>query len=150
MGTNDADGDGQSDVILRNSATGTLTAWFVAGRVRTRTAILGVTNLAAQVAGMGRVNVDGREDLILHTPSLGALVTWFLRGVTAPWKAPLQSILPTWSIADFGDFDGDRRVDFAFRQPTHHIAVRLRNGTVPGASIIIGKADPAWAIVPAR
>lgn len=150
VGTNDADGDGQSDVILRNLATGTLTAWFVAGRVRTRTAILGVTNLAAQVAGMGRVNADGREDLILHTPSLGVLVTWFLRGVTAPWKAPLQSILPTWSIADIGDFDGDSRVDFAFRQPTHHIAVRLRNGTVPGASIIIGKVDPAWAIVPAR
>jgi len=73
-----------------------------------------------------------------------------LNGIATPQKMPLQSILATWRVASIGDFNGDKRADFVFRQPTNQLTVRLMNGTVSRASAIIGTMNPTWTIVPTR
>ena len=150
VGTDDVDGDGQSDVLLRHSLTGTVVVWLINGRVRSQAATVGTANIAAQVGGIGRFNADGRGDLVLHTPSSGTLSTWLLNGIAVPPRVPLQSIPTTWRVAGIGDFNGDKRADVVFRQPTNQLTVRLMNGTVSGASAVIGRINPAWTIVPIR
>jgi hypothetical protein len=107
-------------------------------------------NTAARLVGMGRFNADGRNDPVFHTSSSGALVTWLLDGGAAPQSVPLQNIPATWSVAGVGDFNGDKRADLVFRQPTHRITVRLMNGTASGALANLGMIAPRWTIVPVR
>jgi len=150
VGIDEVDGDGQSDVLLRNSSTGAVQAWLINGRVRTQAATIGVANPAAQVVGVGRFTPDGRADLVFHLPASGALTAWLLNGVAPSQNVPLQNIVTTWRVARVGDVNGDKRADLIFRQPTNQLTVRLMNGTASGASNTIGTVNAAWAIVPIR
>jgi uncharacterized repeat protein (TIGR02543 family) len=74
----DFDGDGKTDILFRDSATGALTIWFMNGITQSITASVvftpGVTEL---FAGVGDFNGDGLADILLIDPTVatGAITT---------------------------------------------------------------------------
>ena len=59
------DGDGTSDIILRN-ANGTIALWTQSGATVTSTAVIGASDATYAAAGQGDFNGDGRYDILFR------------------------------------------------------------------------------------
>ena len=109
----DFDGDGRSDLLWSNVATGAGTIWKAADSSHS-IAITGVTNPAWFVAGTGDFNGDGRADLLWRNDATGAQVIWY-SGNSATYKSLTTVTDRAWKIVGTGDFDGDGRADVLWR-----------------------------------
>ena len=78
-GVADFDGDGVSDVIWRNSATGDVVIWFMsAGLIRSASLIATVNSADWEIEGIGDFDHDGRSDLMWRNTSNGDVVAWLI------------------------------------------------------------------------
>ena len=117
--TADFDGDGTSDILWRDSATGDNYVFFV-----DRSTVLpssGFTNSVPtdwQVAGTGDFNGDGKAD-ILWRNSTGDDYIFFMDGTTVLGTSNYtNSVGAPWTVAGIGDFDGDGKADILWRNAT--------------------------------
>lgn len=100
----DVNGDGRSDVLWRNTATGEVAVWYLNGRMVEATYLLTIgplTDMNWTIAGAQDVNGDGKAD-ILWQHSTGSLAAWYLNGPTVtatPWLNPNAVASPAWGIA---------------------------------------------------
>jgi len=115
----DFDGDGVSDVLLGNRATGSIVVWLMNPN-GTRRAVgeVAVLDLGIwQFAAAGDLNGDMRTDVVWRNLSSGDVYVWMMNGIGidpdgsgAIGNAPLA-----WTIAGVGDFDGDGCADLLWR-----------------------------------
>ncbi|MGZ3273090.1 MAG: beta strand repeat-containing protein [Caulobacteraceae bacterium] len=114
-GTGDFNGDGTSDIIFRDPATGDwgLAAMNRSGGFSWRD--IGVTSAAYAIDGTGDFNGDGVADIIFRDHSTG---DWgyaaMHRNGGLTW-VPLGASTPSYSIDGTGDFNGDGVADVIFR-----------------------------------
>ncbi|MEO8347032.1 MAG: FG-GAP-like repeat-containing protein [Betaproteobacteria bacterium] len=89
----DFDGDGKSDLLWRDNATGANQLWFMNGTTKGTTQTMPVMATGWQAAAAMDFNSDGRADLIwfLPTPS-GQITQWLMN---APGAAPTVNSLGT-------------------------------------------------------
>jgi hypothetical protein len=148
----DFDGDGRSDLLWRNSATGENYLYPMNG-----TAILPsegyirtVANQAWQVAGTGDFDGDGRADILWRNFSTGENYLYLMEGTTIAGEGYLRTVADqNWQVAGVGDFNGDGRADILWRNAsTGENYIYLMNGTViTGEGFIRTVADQAWQVV---
>jgi streptogramin lyase len=151
---NDFDGDGRSDVLWRNAATGENYLYpmdgttILPGEGYLRT----VTDLDWQVAGIGDFDGDGKSDILWRNRSSGQNYVYFLNGTTIkPTEGFIRAVPDqNWQVAGIGDFDGDGRDDILWRNPvTGENYLYFMDGLIikPSEGYLRTVPDPAWQIV---
>jgi hypothetical protein len=97
VGIGDFNGDGNDDLLWRNSSTGALTMWFLNNGVVTSSATVGTVATTWSVDLTGDFNGNGKSD-ILWTHTSGARAMWFMNGATIASTASLANVPTAWVI----------------------------------------------------
>jgi hypothetical protein len=148
----DFSGDGRSDILWRNSASGEnylypmdgTTILPAEGYLRT------VADLNWQVAGVGDFDGDGRADVLWRNAASGDNYLYFMNGVSIANEGYVRTVpVPDWQIKGVGDLDGDGRADIVWRNAASgENYVFLMNGTgIAGEGYLRTVADLGWQIV---
>ena len=149
----DFNGDGRSDILWRNVATGQNYLYpmdglaILAGEGYLRT----VADQNWKVAGIGDFDGDGKADMLWRNSGTGENYIYFMNGSTIkPTEGYLRTVADhNWQVAGVGDFDGDGKDDILWRN-----AVTGQNYLYPmdGRSIKSSEgylrtvADTTWQI----
>ena len=147
----DFGGDGKSDVLWRNAATGenylyAMNGTTIAGEGYLRT----VADQNWQIVGVGDFDGDGRSDVLWRNSANGDNYVYLMNGTTIAGEGYLRSVPnQSWQVAGVGDFNGDGKDDILWRNSaTGENYVYLMDGTtIAGEGYIRTVADLAWQIV---
>jgi hypothetical protein len=152
VGTGDFIGNGNADILWRQSSTGALAMWQMNGSDIVSSA--GPTyqgaavspNSTWNVVGTGDFNGDGKDDILWQQSSTGALAMWLMNGSdiassAAPtYQGAAVSPNSSWTVAGIGDFYGNGNDDILWRQSsTGALAMWQMNG-----SDIVSSAGPTY------
>lgn len=138
MADGDFNGDGQSDLVWRNSSTGRVIAWFMSGVTRTGTAPIWPATNPGDADWMPMAsadfNGDTKPDLIWRNSSTGRVIVWFMDGTTRTGTAALWAATnpgeSAWRPIATGDFNADGQADIVWRNvDTGRVIVWFMNGT---------------------
>ena len=117
QGAGDFNGDGKTDLVWRNSASGQNAVWFLDG-----TSLSGVTLLPEvggtnwQIQGVGDFNGDQQSDLVWRDYATGDNVVWLMNGTAFAGSAFLANVADlNWQIQGVGDLSGDGLPDLFWR-----------------------------------
>ncbi|MGP1385996.1 MAG: cadherin domain-containing protein [Thainema sp.] len=114
-GVGDYDGDGQDDLVWRNSTTGQNSVWFMNGTNRVGTAGLpAVAEAGWQLGGVGDFSASSplRDDLVWRNELTGQNVIWVMNGINRIGTIALDNVPGSdWEIAGVGNFDQDGQLD---------------------------------------
>jgi hypothetical protein len=161
-GSGDFNGDGDADLLWRNS-NGTLAEWFMNGSTITSGAspTFGGSPVSPDstwnVTGIGDLNGDGDADMLWRNNN-GALVEWLMNGSTISASAsPTFGGSPvspdsTWNVAGIGDFNDDGKPDVLWRNSNGALALWQMNGSSistsasPTSSGSTVSPDASWSV----
>jgi hypothetical protein len=143
----DFDGDGKSDLLLTNAATGERALWLMNGASIGTGAHLGVLPVTWTFAGTGDFDGDGKADVALHDSANGEAAIWLMNGTGIAAKTSLGLVAPDWSISGAGDFNGDGRSDLVLTNTvTGERALWLMNGARIATGVVLGAVSTDWVI----
>ncbi len=96
--TGDFDGDGNPDILWRDTTSGTVVIWFLNanGQVQS-TGTVGAVPNTWSIAQTGDYNGDGMSDLLWKDGS-GNLAIWFLNGSSVSSTASLGNVGTSWAV----------------------------------------------------
>ena len=116
-GTGDFDGDGNADVLWRNSSSGANVIWLMNGlNVGSSGLTNYVTNADYSIAGTGDFDGDGKADILWRNSVTGANVIWFMNGLNVASSGVTNYVTNlNYTVAGVGDFDGDAKSDILWR-----------------------------------
>jgi hypothetical protein len=152
-GVGDFNGDGNSDVLLRN-ANGSITEWLGRsdGGFNWNSSATYNPTTSLHVAGVGDFNGDGRSDLLMFNDN-GSVTDWlgqadgtfFSNNATATYALPAG-----WSVAQVGNFNGDAFDDILLRNTDGSITewTGQPGGTLAWNSIASYSLSNVWQVVP--
>ncbi len=125
----DFDGDGTSDVLVRNRANGLLRVLRMNGAEVVGESDLPALPLGFSIAGTADFDGDGRFDVLCQNDETGALELWLTGSGELTVGDPLsESLAQGWSVIESGDVDGDGRADVVVRSPGVGLEVWHMNG----------------------
>ena len=152
----DWNGDGQTDLLWHNQATGELYAWLLQGKIASTGSYLTPSrqpDTRWQIRALADFNSDGKVDILWHHQVSGDLYVWFMNGTSvasASYLTPRSFADTRWQIRGMRDFDSDGKVDILWHhQVTGDLYVWFMNGTsVVGGSYLTPRsfADTRWQI----
>jgi hypothetical protein len=111
---NDFNGDGTSDILWRNQATGDVYEWTMANGQRAGSAYLGNLNGWSEI-GTGDFFGGGTSDLLWQNQSTGGVYEWQMSGGQHNGNDVYLGDLAGWSEAGVGDFFGDGTSDLLWQ-----------------------------------
>ena len=146
----DINGDGKSDIILRNESTNQLSYWLMNGSVRTGQWSTTIS-AAHRVVGTGDFDGDGLEDL-LWMDNNNSFVWIFRARPGGGFDYQFVDFFPPgWLVVGVADFNGDGRSDILIRNASAgYVSYWLMNGPsrigtsvagVPGSYRVVGTGD---------
>ena len=147
----DFDGDGKSDILWRNVATGEnyLYPMDGLGIKSTEGSVRTVADLNWQVAGIGDFDGDGRADVLWRNSSTGENYMYLMNGTAIAGEGYIRTVVDqAWQVAGVGDFEGDGKADVLWRNSsTGENYMYLMNGTaIAGEGYIRAVVDQAWQV----
>jgi len=154
LASTDIDGDGRSDVVWLETATGNVAIWFMGGpgTVASVTVPHSIGPGSTLVfAGAGDLDGDGHGDLVWRDTTTGAVVVWYF-GVGGRFEQALTvgTVSPaSWQIVAIGDVNGDWIDDLIwFRASDGQVAIWRMARTGSFAGLFPGAVGPgsAWRI----
>ena len=147
---NDFNGDGRSDLLLRNTA-GQVVNWL--GQANGGLVLNAGSNANASadwtIVGTGDFNGDGRDD-ILWRGANGDITDWLAQAdgsYQSNSDHAYYQVSTTWTVAGTGDFNGDGRDDILWRHQSGQIANWLGLSDGGFLSNTSASAGTDWAIV---
>jgi hypothetical protein len=143
--TNDFNGDGRSDILLRNETSGYVAQWLMNGRTLDQGAVVGTPDPSFRVRTSGDYDGDGRADTVLQNAN-GDVALWLMGGNAIRTGALIATPGSNWRPVASGDLNGDGRSDIILQnQASGDIAVWLMNGfKVTGK--VISSPGTAWEL----
>lgn len=148
----DFDGDGFSDLLLRDPVTGSPVIYTLVDGVLEQRAELPSLPLDWRVAATGDMDGNGVTDLVL-TNDAGRLTVWLIDSGTLVGGALLGDLLTEgWSLAAAADFDADGRDELLLRHAASGALElwRLDTGDLARADSLVGGPGPEWTLPGAR
>jgi FG-GAP-like repeat len=163
-GVGDFDGDGQSDILWRNT-NGALIVWTMNGPVIQSSSFvtfLGNTvspDASFTVAGIGDFNGDGKSDILWRSTTTGEVALWQMDGsvIAGSTDATFNGVAirpdASFSIAAVGDFNADGNADILWRNTSGLLVEWLMNGsTITSSGVLTSNGvavppDASWHVV---
>ena len=108
----DFNGDGRSDLIWRNEATGQTSIWLMNGTTFSSGAVV-MNNLAWRPALLGDFNGDGKSDVVWRNDTTGESSVWLMNGTQIIGSGSLV-VDPAWRPTHAGDLDGNGSQDIVW------------------------------------
>ena len=146
----DFNGDGKSDILWHNSATGENAIWLMNATSISSGATFSKVDLSWSIAGVGDFDGDGKADILWRNSTTGQNVIWLMNGTTITSGSMFATVTDlNWSITGVGDFNGDGKSDILWRnQATGENVIWLMNGTtILSNGSIYTVTDLNWNIV---
>ncbi len=142
-GLRDVNGEGKSDLLWKNAATGATALWLMNDTGILSAATI-LSNPSWQITHTGDFNADGRTDFVWRNAG-GSTAMWMQNGLVTTSSVTLFSD-PSWAVLRTTDLDGDGKSDLVWRNSaTGQIAAWLMNGTTTISTAIL-YGDPNWTI----
>ena len=116
-GTGDFDGDGNDDVIIRNSQSGFWYIYNMVGGDITRRGYIGIADASQlKVQAVADFNRDGMDDVLLRNVNTGEWQISLVndKSLIADISPPMSRVT-TWHIVSASDFDGNGSPDILIR-----------------------------------
>ncbi len=150
----DWNGDGKSDLLWLDTASGDHLAGLLDGLVRLGTSAFTPAQPASgnwQVVAAGDFTGDGKADLVWQNLDSGNLSLWAFDGTLRTSGTAFAGPGADWRVAASGDFDADGRRDLLFRnQATGELRVWSMDGaTKLGEATIANPPDLGWRLAAA-
>jgi Ca2+-binding RTX toxin-like protein len=140
----DFDGDGKSDVLWRNTATGDNTIWK-SGNTATQQAVATEANQAWQVAGIGDFQGDGKADILWKNSTTGQTYLYNSGNVaTGGFLGTVADL--NWKVVGIGDFDGDGKSDILWRNSSTGANTIWKSGNTATQQAVSTEANQAWQV----
>jgi hypothetical protein len=143
----DFNGNGKSDILWRNSATGDVSIWLMNGTTFSGGGSPGSAPTTWQISGVGDFNGDGKSDILWRNSATGEVAIWFINGATISAFGSLGSVPAAWQIFGVGDFNGDGKSDILWRNTTTgDVSIWLMNGATISGGGSLGSVPTTWQI----
>ena len=115
QGSADFNGDGKSDILWRDTASGAVGIWIMDGPAMLGATVVANPGLGWQTEGVGDLDGDGRADIVFRETPSGAVAVWFMDGATLLHATVVGNAPLDWAIASVSDLDGDGLADLLWR-----------------------------------
>jgi hypothetical protein len=173
VATGDLNNDGSADIVWENFGAGQFYVWFMKPtlgwlgyggsrgefsgdylRISPQTIVsLGATTV--RIVGTGDVNSDGLTDILLQDEPSGLLIAWIMNGTTVAGAVNLSpaAVNPAWKVRAVADYNGDRRPDLLFQNPsTGGLYLWFLDGVTLSSSGYLSSpaVNPIWQVVGPR
>ena len=149
---NDHDGDGNADILWRNSATGQNWMYLMSGA--TIASSLGVNTVASldwEIVGNGDYDGDGNADILWRNSATGQNWMYLMTGATIASSLGVNNVPVAWKIVAEGDYDGDGNADILWRNSaTGQNWMYLMNSNSIASSVGVNTVPTDWDIVNAQ
>ena len=91
-------GDGDDDLMWRNTATGAVSGWLVAGAAVQSTSVVhpGIA-LNWRIESSGDLNADGKDDILWRNMSNGDVNGWLMNGLVKQSGGFIRSVPTSWT-----------------------------------------------------
>ena len=117
-GVGDFNGDGTSDILWRNGATGKAMVWTIRDNQHTSTAIIASPGEGWTILGTGDFNRDGVKDILWQNSSTHALLDWQMSNGKLATTHDIAAPPKGWTYVGNGDFNGGANDDLLFETST--------------------------------
>jgi M6 family metalloprotease-like protein len=146
---NDFNGDGKSDLVLRDSG-GSAVIHYMSGAAVTQSSSPVIGGGETPVAA-GDFNGDGHADIITRSADGGAVKIYLMREGAVLSSGVLLEGAAGWKVMAAADFNGDGKTDIVWQHnATAQTVVYLMSGAVCQAwGIIYDGADTGWKVMAA-
>jgi len=143
----DFNGDGQSDILWQNTATGERIVWLMDGTTFAGGASLGSVPVEWSIRGSGDFNADGKSDILWQNTTTGDCYIWLMNGLNDGSSVYLATLPVEWKIAGSGDFNSDGKSDIIWQNTvTGERSVWLMNGPNDGSPAYLTTVPVEWDI----
>jgi hypothetical protein len=140
----DYNGDGRSDILWRNLATGGDSIWR-SGKKAGYQPVEAVTDLQWQIAGVGDFIGDGKSDILWRNRATGENMIW--KSASKAGQQDIDSVGdPQWQVAGVGDFNGDGRSDILWRNLATGANSIWRSASKAGYMGVSSVTDLHWQV----
>ncbi len=158
-GAGDFDGDGQKDILWRDTNTGDVSFWLMEGSQFKSTASSSqVSDLNWEIRGTGDFDSDGGEDIVWRNTETGEHGVWLMngtelnQGVSITRQSNGENLLVPedglWEMQGAGDLDNDDDADILWRNTeTQDVYYWRMEGTEYVESVLISSLPSAeWEV----
>jgi probable HAF family extracellular repeat protein len=114
-GFGDFNGDGTTDMLLRNSSTGHFEFYDIVNNQIASAAPLGTVGLDWKVAGFGDFNGDGTTDMMLRNVNTGVFELYDVNNNMVTSASTVGQVGNEWQVAGFGPIHGPGTSDMVLR-----------------------------------
>jgi hypothetical protein len=153
----DFNGDGNQDILWRNSQTGQVNVWLTNPAsigILSKGTLGTVADMNWEIIGVGDFNAttDTKTDILWRNKQTGQVNVWLIDGTALLSKGTLGTVSDlNWGIIKTGDFDSNSNTDLLWRNSqTGQVNVWLTNPAsigVSGKGTLGTIADMNWEII---
>jgi hypothetical protein len=142
----DFDGTGTSDIVWRQTGSGSVALWMINGGTLAQAASIGTVPSNWSIVGQRDFNGDGKDDLLWRDATSGTVAIWFLDGPTVASTGVIGSVPNHWSVVGVHDFNSDSKGDLLWRDSSGNIAIWLMNGAQVVQAALVGQVPMDWSV----
>ncbi len=150
VGIADANRDGTSDILWRNSGSGANVWWYMdpQGKILQSALIQRVEDTTWTIVGVADQDGDGSVDILWRNLSTGQNVWWMMQGTEIKSSKFINALAPNdWEIKGLGDVNQDGQIDIFWSNRTSRQMVWwVMDGVNNSSNSFLIEADASGAI----
>lgn len=144
---NDFDADGDSDLLWRDSSSGSNVVWVMQNGTRSASNVLGSNATTYTIEGVADFDADGDDDVLFRNNTTGQSVIWTLQNGVKAGTSVLGTNAASYSVKGLADFDGDGDADIYFRDTSGNNLVWVIQGAIKTGASVLGANAAAFSVI---